>query len=155
MYFYVPDLLNYHPFGASSGVVILSCSRVVLGFYRTSFWRNLFTQDPTAPGGAEDDEFMMELAAARAAMEEQTARRKALRGEGSGEEEAGDASGDGGSGDGPGGGGAKAAAAAAGSYNKVCTRPGAQYFVFCAIFVKLLLSSLEWVVPLLGYGCRH
>lgn len=86
---------------------------------------------------------MMELAAARAAMEEQTARRKALRGEGDGEEEADESDADGGGGAGGRGAvGAKAAAAAAaGSYNKVRrrTRFGRCLFVSSLFAVVLLV----------------
>ena len=69
------------------------------------------TQDPDATGGPEDDEFMMELEAARAAMEEQTARREALR---KGEEGEGGEEAEGGRGRGAG-----VAVASVGSYNKV------------------------------------
>ncbi|CAN0096491.1 unnamed protein product [Ectocarpus sp. 4 AP-2014] len=72
-------------------------------------------EDPTAVGGAEGDEFMMELAAARAAMEEQTARRKALRGEEDGDDSGGAAGSEGREAPAGSEGGA---AAPTGSYNK-------------------------------------
>ncbi|CAN0024430.1 unnamed protein product [Pylaiella littoralis] len=78
-------------------------------------------EDPDAPAGGEEDEFMMELAAARAAMEEQTARRKALRGEGGGEEEGegeGEGKGEESGGAAVAGRGPAAAGRASGSYNK-------------------------------------
>lgn len=93
-------------------------------------WTILKGLESEAAGG-DEDEIMMELEAARAAMEEQTAKREALRGAGR-----------------DGGGGADPAAG--GLYNKVWLNPSETFdlLLSCAVLVcSLVVTKKVYVWP--------